>query len=820
MKNIIVFLIFVLLIPVSDINSQVLKIDTAPDFLKTETLTQKRDSSDKQSDSLEYKTETIEVNALRGIDRLTPITFENIDRETIQKKYWMQDLPMFLNGSTSINAYSESGSSVGYSYFSLRGFDQRRIAILLNGIPQNDAEDHQVYWVDLADITSSIDNIQIQRGVGTALYGVSGIGGVINLQTIDYFKRKFFNLDAGYGNYNSKRYSIEYSSGLIEGGLGVYGKFTRTLSDGYRNLSWSDHWSYFLSAGKMLGSNTVIKFNVFGSPIKNHLAYLGVTRDYLEGKITGDKLKDRKHNFLDFPNETDNYNQPHFEFVINSQISKNIYLSNSLSYIRGDGFFITNFPVYYGYDFNYFRLNPFYVSDTTTYNNAYYKRNPDGTYYFVPGKGYVIDKSDIVSKLFVNNNDYGWYPKLQIKHSNEKGNLLVGAEIRLHNSEHFGQVTFGNALPPDTPPDYTYYFYNGKKQTYSVYLNEIYSLTNNFTVMAGLQFAYHKYSIENNRYNPYNFSVDYNFLTPRFGLNYNFNKNISAYVNFSIAKREPRLKDIYNAEDPFAKPNFRIIDTSKGRYEDALVKPEEMFNYEAGIGYANDIINANLNFYYMDFRNEIVSNGQLDNVGQPINGNAGKSVHSGIELEFGISPFKLSKSASFLKGLYLQGNLNLSNNYFKEYREILGSDSSGNIIYGNDYSDNKILLTPGIIGNLTLGYSGSFGINAYICMQHIGKQYLDNSENEKKNNISSIPGYVDKVINAYTVFNAGISFDIIPSIKNSGLAKMFRSLEISFKANNIFDTLYETTGSVDSYGTPYWIPAATRNFYINLKAGF
>ncbi|MCX6162594.1 MAG: TonB-dependent receptor plug domain-containing protein, partial [Ignavibacteriae bacterium] len=366
------------------------------------------------TDSTKYQTETIEVDALRGIDRLTPVTFENIKRHDIEEKYWMQDLPMFLNGNTSINAYSESGSSIGYSYFSIRGFDQRRISIMLNGIPQNDAEDHQVYWVDLSDITSSVENIQIQRGIGTALYGASSIGGSVNLQTIDYFKHKFVNLNAGYGDYNSKRFSAEFSSGLTDNGIGVYGKFTRTLSDGYRDLSWSDHWSYFLSAGKMLSANTVIKLNLYGSPIKNHLAYIGVTKDYLDGKITGDRLKDRRYNFLNFPNETDNYFQPHYELIFNTQPSKNLYISNTLSYTMGEGYFITNYPLYYGYDFGYFRLQPFFTSDTTTFNTGYYKRNPDGTFYNEPGKGYVIDKSDLVTELHVNNTDYGWYPKVQL----------------------------------------------------------------------------------------------------------------------------------------------------------------------------------------------------------------------------------------------------------------------------------------------------------------------------------------------------------------------------------------------------------------------
>lgn len=771
------------------------------------------------SDTLKYNTEVIEVNALKGIERLTPITFQNISRKDIEQKFWMQDLPVFLNGNTSVNAYSESGASIGYSYFSIRGFDQRRVAILTNGIPQNDAEDHQVYWVDLSDITSSVENIQIQRGIGTALYGTSGIGGVINLQTLNYFDKKFLNLNAGYGDYNSKRFSLEYSSGLTESGFGYYGKISKNKTDGYRDLSWSDHWSYFLSAGKIIGDNSVLKINIYGSPIKNHLAYIGVTKDYLDGKITGDRLKDRKYNFLNFQNETDNYYQPHYELIFNTQPTKNLFISNTFSYVRGDGYFVTNYPVYYGYDLTYFRLNPFYTSDSSAFNSAYYKRNPDGTLYYETGKGYQIDKSDLVTNLYVNNNDYGWYPKIQLKHNKERGNLVIGGEVRLHNSEHYGEITFGNALPSGTPDNYQYYYYEGRKTTITAYANEIFKITPNITAMAGVQFAYHKYKILNDKFKPYKFNVDYNFLTPRIGLNYNINDYFRIFGNFSMAKREPRLKDIYDAENPYSKPNFRIVDTLNNRYEEPLVKPEEMYNYELGAGFTSLILKANLNFYLMDFKNEIVSNGQLDNVGQPINGNAGKSVHQGVEFDFELHPFIKSKN-NLINGLTLFGNLNLSDNYFKEYKEITGTDINGNIVYGNDYSDNKILLNPSIIANLSIGYNTNFGLNLYITTQHIGKQYLDNSENERKNPANrNVAGYINKFISDYTVFNAGLSYDIIKSLKNVKFFNHLNSFEISLKVNNIFDRLYETTGSVGSDGTPYWIPAAERNLYLNIKLG-
>jgi len=779
-------------------------------------ISQYKDTEKNGIDSSEFKTETIEVDALKGIERYTPVTFENIERSEIEKKYSVQDIPMFLNGYTGINSYSESGANVGYSYLTLRGFDQRRLSILINGIPQNDPEDHQVYWVDISDLAASVESIQIQRGVGTALYGSSAIGGVINIETIDFFKRKFLNLTGGFGDFNTRKYSFEYSSGNVSNGFGFYGKFTKINTDGYRDLSWSDHFSYFLSAGKITGKNSVLKLNLFGSPVRNHLAYLGVDKAALDGKISGDQEKDRRINYLTYPDETDNYFQPHYEIVFNIQPSKNLYVSNTISYIRGDGYFNTSFPTDYGYDYSYFRLNPFFVSDTTTFNSSYYRRNADGTFYFEQGKGYEIVRSDMITKLTVNNNTYGWFPKVQISHNKDKGKAVLGGEVRFHNSEHFGEVTFGEALPQGTEPNHLYYFYNGGKKTFSVYANEIYSFTKKLNAMLGLQYIHHRYELSNDRFKPYNFSVSYDFFTPRAGVNYNFSDRFSGYVNYSFAKREPRLKDIYDAEDPDSRPNFRILDPAKGIYEDPLIKPEEMNDLEIGFGYNSDILKAGLNFYNMDFKNEIVNNGQLDNVGQPIVGNAGRSVHRGVEIDFVHTSF----TSNYMKGFTLSGNLSLSDNYFKEYREITGADSTGNIIYGNDYSGNKIILTPDVIGNLSVEFYPLRGTGAYLSLMHIGKQYLDNSENERKDtDVRSQPGYIDKVIEPYTVINAGISLDIISLTESKGLKKMFSTIQMDMKVNNVFNLKYEMSGNV-SFGTPYWIPAAERNIYAEIKVGF
>ncbi|MBI5402817.1 MAG: TonB-dependent receptor [Ignavibacteriae bacterium] len=781
-----------------------------------------RADAQEAEDTNTYRTPTIEVDAIKGIEKVVPIVLETVKKEAIEKRYWMQDLPMFLSGSTNIYAYSESGASVGYSYFTIRGFDQRRLSILLNGTPQNDPMDHQVNWVELSDITSSIENIQIQRGISTALFGTSGIGGVVNLQTIDYFKNKFINLNAGYGAYNSKRFSAEYSSGLTQGGFGFYGKFSKTKTDGYRNLSWSDHWSYFLSAGKILGESSVIKLNIYGSPVKNHTAYKGITKRYLDGQVTGDIRTDRRYNPIEYINEVSDFFQPHYELVYNLQAAKTVFISNTFNYIRRDGFFTTNYPISAGYDLHHFRLPYFYARDTFTYNINYYLRNQRGRIDTILGLGYTVARTDLVAKLNTKSNDYGWFPKVHIRHTGDIGNLLIGGEFRLHRSENCGEIDFANALPPGTPDDYKYYFYKGNKNTYSIYLNEFTNMAKKLSGMFGIQFTYHKYSVDNSAYTPYNFDVDYKFLTSRVGFNYNFNEYFRAFVNASIARREPRLSDLYDGTSLTAKPNFKTIDTVNRIYRDPLVTYEEMNDYELGFGYGGSLLRANLNFYRMDYTNEIVSNGQLDIFGQPMTWNAGKSVHQGIEIEF-----EYNMGGKFQNGkagrnpeITLSGNLSLTDNYFITYLEKNYIDSLGNI-YGNDYSGNQILLNPQIIGNLLFNYNSEIGLSGYIAMQYIGKQYLDNSENERKNpERRNAPGYVDKIINAHTVFNAGISLDLIPLFKSDRLGRFFRTLEVSFRINNIFDVLYESTGGMSANGVPLWIPAADRNLFFNMRVGF
>ncbi|MCE1164946.1 MAG: TonB-dependent receptor [Bacteroidetes bacterium] len=774
------------------------------------------------TDTTIYQTPTIEVDELKGMPKVIPVTFETVKREAITQRYRVESLPVFLNGNTSINAYTESGSFIGYSYFTIRGFDQRRISIMINGIPQNDAEEHQVYWNELADITSSLENIQVQRGMSTALYGFSEIGGVINLQTIDYFKNRFISASGGYGSFNSKRLSLEYSSGLTKSGFGVYGKVSRINTDGYRYDSWADQWSYFLGIGKLLGKKSVIKFNAYGSPSESHLTYLGVSKYYLAGTITGDRDFDRRYNPLSNPDDREKYFQPHFELTLNLQPSENFFISNTFNYIRRDENFYRYFLTSGGYDFSDFRLNYFYAQDTTSYKPNCYLRNWAGKIIYENGKGYRVVQSDMKVKSVNNGNDFGWFPKVHLKHFSDIGNLIIGGEVRIHNSEHSGEIVQADALPPGTPDNYRYYSYNGDKKTYSVYINEFTNIEKKISGMVGIQFTHHRYSVENNVAG-YNFDLTHDLLNYRAGLNYNISDNFRGFLNISVARREPRLSDIYDGSFVKSAPNFRNIDSVNGTYSDPLINYEELKDYELGFAYSRYPLKANINFYWMNYRNEIVGSGQLNSFGNPIAANAGESIHRGMELEFEYDLLTKLFETALEKNrvLTLSGNLTWSENYYKSYIALKSMDEQGNIILNADYSGNKILLNPQLIGNLSLSFYYGKGFNAYVNFQYIGKQYLDNTENEKNNpDARKWWGYIDKVADAYTVLNAGISANIFYLFPSTKLVNLLRSLEVSARINNLLNYMYEPTGGIDNKGAPVWIPAAKRNVFFNVKAVF
>jgi len=719
--------------------------------------------------------QTVLVEASIGIKGFTPASFESIKRKEIEKTYVTQDIPEYLSQLPSTTFYSENGNGIGYSYLSIRGFDQRRISVSINGIPQNDPEDHNIYWLDFPDLLASTELIQVQRGAGSGVVGYPAIGGSINIITSPFSDKAKIDLSASYGSFNTRKYSASFSSGLIENKYSVYAKLSQILSSGYRNSSWSKFNSYHLSFVRF-DDNLTSQINIFGGPISDGLAYTGIAKFAVKDK----ELRKDNYSYWEVdengytytltrrPDEIENFSQPHFELLNEYVFNEKVKLNSALFLVLGSGFFDYDGSWSVFYD-DYFRL----------------KQNGYDTNY-VPTNALI--------RAQVENKQFGWIPRISIKHSN--GQLIVGGEFRIHRSEHWGSINFAENLPPSITKDYRYYFYNGAKDILNGFINESYILNERINLLGELQLAYHKYRLYNEKYLNNNFQVSALYINPRIGINYKFNPELNAFVSFARVTREPRLKNYYDAAESSGgeTPQFELNDNGSYYFNSPLVKPETMNDIELGTSYNTNSLSLNLNLFYMIFQNEIVKNGKLDRFGQPITGNVDRTLHTGIEL---------SSTIKFLDHFEFYANATYSKNKISSGKYFL------NNIESIDLSSNSISGFPDFLSNLGLQFTTQ---NVYLKLnaKYVGSFFSDNfgvNLNSYLNQHPSFIDYNDNKNDAYFVIDFYGSYEM----------KLFNGMtnsKVFIQVNNIFDNLY----SAYAIGKEFF-PAAERNFIAGIQLG-
>jgi iron complex outermembrane recepter protein len=561
----------------------------------------------------------IEVTATRAQEGTDPVTFTNIPQQRVKEAYWGQDPAILLSQvSPGFYSYNDSGNGIGYSYFWIRGFNQALTRVTLNGAPLNDAEDGELYFIDLADFLSTAGDVQIQRGV----FGLSGIGGAVDVTTAPPSLEPAFSLESGLGSFGTKRYTVRYDSGLIAGTWALSARYSKITTEGYRDQSWVEMWNYYISLAHF-GDRSRLRLVLFGGPENTHLAYEGIPKATLE--------TDRRFNPLTYPGEQDHFTQPHFQIVHELAISSETQLAQTFFLFQGSGYYDE-----YKTGRNLFEYD---LPDVTL---------PDGT---------VVTTSDLVRRRQVDEWDAGWVPT--VTHTAGDWTFTVRGELRLHSGRHFGAVEWAQFYPQGVPPDHRYYDYQVDKQSEALAATASWRASEAWTLSAGLEGARRSYQLSHDALKGVAFTDTFNFVLPRAGAIFHASPTADVYFNVARGMHEPAFRTIYDPEDYYG--------------ERIDLDPEDVWDWEAGVSLRSPTWRARANVFWMAFANEIVYAGKLDSSGVPIYGNGARSRHRGIELDATWEPcerlgFDLAAS--------------LSRNTFTRYHDY-NDDGSLNVYDGN-----------------------------------------------------------------------------------------------------------------------------------------
>lgn len=725
--------------------------------------------------------QTILVTGSIGKEGVTPLAFSKINRSRIEEKYMEQDVPEFLSALPSTTFYSESGNSIGYNYLSIRGFDQRRISVSINGVPQNDPEDHNVYWLDFPDILSNSELVQVQRGSGSGIIGYPSIGGSINIITSSFSNKADFELSAFTGSFNTRKYSASFSSGLIDNTYSIHTMLSKTMSSGYRNSAWSNFNAYYVSAVRF-DKNLTTQLNFYGGPVSDGLAYTGLPKFAIKDK----NLRRMNYSYWEAsngkydytlerrPEEIENFSQPHFELLNEYNINDHVSFNSALFMVLGTGFF--DYDASWA-DTSYFRL---------TQANGF---NPS------------VNPGNALIRAQVENKQFGWVPRLRIGHEN--GEFVLGAELRVHRSLHWGGINYADYLPSGIDKNYRYYEYKGGKDIFNVFAHENYNISPEINILAEVQLAYFKYRLYDEKYLGNSFKAGNIFLNPRLGFNYKISPEQNVYISAARVSREPRLVNYYDAAEASggAEPQFARTADGSFDFDNPLVSPETMNDIEAGTSYLGKSYSAGLNLFYMLFNNEIVKKGQVDRFGQPVTGNMDKTVHSGIELN---ASYRLNQNLEFsFNGTYSR-NYIMNGETFIKYKDALSGKKT---VSSLSLDGNRISGFPDILlnGSVKLAVGG---LTSIINARYVGKYYSDNYDKNLKSYLASYPGfndYDDNVVVPYFTADIFASYEV-------KLPEFSKSLKISARVNNIFNSLYASYAIGGEF-----FPAAERNFIAGLQ---
>ena len=681
--------------------------------------------------------QNVQVVATRATHK-TPVAFTNMSKEQLKAVNFGQDIPYLLSLTPSITMTSDAGNGIGYTSLRVRGTDPSRINITTNGIPMNDAESAQLYWVNMGDFASSVQSMQIQRGVGTSTNGAGAFGATLNMQTENIGVEPFIGLDLSGGSYYSHKQTLRFGTGLLGEHWGIQGRLSNIGSKGYLERASTKLNSYFLQAG-YFGENTMVKFITFNGVEETYHAW-NYTSKY-EQSLYGRRYNscgeyyDADGNTRYYDNQTDNYHQQNYQLIWNQRLSNVLSLNAALHYTKGQGYYE-----------EYKRKRTLFEYDL---DNAM-----------------TWATSDLVRQKKMDNDFYGVVASIQY---DNKSNLqaTVGGGWNKYDGDHFGLVKWVKSPVDALLPDHKYYDNNTKKTDFNVYGKVTYEFLRGLNAYVDLQYRHVGVKMEgptdeinwdNNQRIVYNMDKSFNFFNPKFGLNYDITPNHKVYASYAIAHKEPTRNNFEN--------NINA--------ELEMPKAERLNDLELGYKYQSKVFTAGANFYWMNYKDQFVLTGEIDKIGEAITRNVDKSYRLGVEVEAALKPvdwFRWDVNATWSKNQVKGITVKLTDNSVA------------------DLGDQPLAFSPDwIVNNIfTFNYKG---LNASIQSQYISEQYMTNTgfKSYKTLDDNGQPTDVSMMLDGHFVTNIDLSY-------NFKLPKLgIKDASIGVTLYNLFSAEYDNNG--------------------------
>jgi len=725
------------------------------------------------------------VTAQRASDR-TATVYTNLSKQDLNKRNFGQDLPYLLDQTPSVVVTSDAGAGVGYTDIRIRGTSSTGINTTINGVPLNDPESHGSFLVNLPDLASSINSIQVQRGVGTSQNGSAAFGASLNISTLDNRREAYAETQNSYGSFNTWKNNVSFGTGLVGKYFTFDGRLSRISSDGYMNRAASDLKSYYFAAG-FQQKNTLLKFITFSGREKTYQAWNGVPEPALTGdrallqtfvdneELTPEQAaralsEGRRYSSYTYANQTDNYQQNHYQLHLSQGLGADWSLGAALHLTRGFGYYES------------FRARRRFAN------------------YGLPNVGQgasTLTRTDLIDRKWLDNYFYGGTFALNYQpKANDKLQATLGGGWNKFDNDHYGEIIWAQYASTSFPGQ-RYYDNTARKTDFNAYARATYQAVPWLGFYADAQVRRILYSIAGTEQISSSVpvvrvstAVDYTFFNPKAGATVSLPHGQQLYASFAVGHREPVRADFTDRPGGSA-PTLaeRLLDWEGGyrftRADLSFLGPNTAARVEA-------------NGFYMDYRNQLVNTGQLNDVGTALRTNVARSYRRGVELTGFVSANdKISLSST----------LTLSQNRIQDYRDVT-YDANYSPVVSAEGRTTTISYSPAAISAHTLEGQPTKGLRLALLYKTVGRQYLDNSTDDNRS------------LAAYQVLDFRLRYALHP--------KFMKEIELALLVSNLLNREYSANGY--SYGYlgasgrqetfNWYYPQATRNFLASVNLRF